>query len=162
MFVLTLKAPVKGKIKTILLIPLCMVTVFLVCFTLVSFDKKPQDKTLIGDREYSLFAESEEERAEFLSSFGLIVDELLSEKEIIIPDEFSPLYEEYNALQKRQGLDLENFKEKTATQYIYSLSDCDIEGEKAYADILVYKGRVIAGHLTSYLQNGKMNTFMKE
>lgn len=162
MFVLTLKTPAKGKIKMILLIPLCCVTAFLVCFVLVSFDEKPQNKTVIGDREYSLSAENEEQQEEFLSSFGLNAYELLSEKEIVIPDEFSPLYEEYNALQKRQGLDLEKYKGKTATQYIYSLSDCDIEGEKAYADIIVYKGRVIAGHLTNYLQNGNMYTFTKE
>ena len=162
MFVLTLKTPAKGKIKTILLILLCLVITFLVCFALVSFAEKPQDKVIIKDKEYSLFAQSEEERAEFLSSFGLTCDELLSEKEVVIPDEFSPLYEEYNALQKRQGLDLEKFQGKTAKQYIYSLSDCDIEGEKAYADIIVYKGRVIAGHLTNYLQNGNMYTFTKE
>lgn len=162
MFVLTLKTPKKGKIKTVLLIPLCLIIAFSVCFALVSFDEKPQDKVIIKDKEYSLFAKSEEERAEFLSSFGLIVDELLSEKEITVPDEFSPLFEEYNALQKLQGLDLEKFKGETAIQYIYSLSNCDIEGEKAYADIIVYGGRVIAGHLTNYLQNGNMYTFIKE
>jgi hypothetical protein len=45
--------------------------------------------------------------ADYLESLGWAVDtESATEKQVVIPERFSNVYEEYNSLQKAQGFDL--------------------------------------------------------
>ena len=53
-----------------------------------------------------------------------------------IPDEFDETYEEYNDLQKTQGLDLEKYKGRNATLYVYSVRN-DPSGEEGVTANLV-------------------------
>lgn len=56
---------------------------------------------------------TETQRQDFLKSMGWTVSEKYTEcKVVTIPEEFNDVYEEYNKLQKKQGFDLENTKEK--------------------------------------------------
>ena len=69
------------------------------------------------------------------------VDE--SVDEVIIPQDFNSVYEKYNEIQKKSVFDLSNYAGKPAKRYTYSIDD----GKKAV--ILVYKNRIIGGHITS-------------
>ncbi|MBR6632715.1 MAG: DUF4830 domain-containing protein [Clostridia bacterium] len=88
----------------------------------------------------------------FLKSYGWEVEDTpVSERSVTIPQEFDQLYEEYNKLQKGEGLDLEKYKGKTVDMYTYSITNAD---GKAYATVLVYKNRVIGGDVSSAENNG--------
>ena len=57
-------------------------------------------------------------RMQYLASIGLKPRETPEEvKNIVIPEVFSDVYENYNQLQRRAGFDLADFKGKEATVY---------------------------------------------
>lgn len=95
--------------------------------------------------EYSLKAETEEQRLELLRGFGIENAELTESDEITIPENFNSITEKYNETQKQIGLDLSPYKGQKAQRLTYSLN-----GEKAScAVLLVNNGRLIGGHLTN-------------
>ena len=101
-----------------------------------------------------------EDRVEFLSGFGWTVSEQpLESEEVTIPDEFDTVFIEYNNLQKLQGLDLSNYKRKDVMRYTYEVKNYpDYEG-KVYANLLIYKNRVIGGDICSAAYDGFVVTF---
>lgn len=95
--------------------------------------------------EYSLKAETEEQRLELLRGFGIENAELTESDEITIPENFNSITEKYNETQKQIGLDLSPYKGQKAQRLTYS-----VNGEKAScAVLLVNNGRLIGGHLTN-------------
>lgn len=95
--------------------------------------------------EYSLKAETEEQRLELLRGFGIENAELTESDEITIPENFNSITEKYNETQKQIGLDLSPYKGQKAQRLTYSLN-----GDKAScAVLLVNNGRLIGGHLTN-------------
>ena len=66
-------------------------------------------------------------------------------EEIIIPQVFNKTYEEYNNLQKKVGLDLSRYAGKNVYKATYEL----VDSKTNYAVILIYKNRMIGGHLTN-------------
>ncbi len=105
-----------------------------------------------------------EERVAFFSQFGWeISTDPLEVKEVVIPTEFDETYEEYNMLQKSQGLDLSKYKGKRAKFWSYEIknypgyenTDGVIRG-----NILVYDGIVIGGDVCSIELDGFMSGFM--
>ncbi len=105
-------------------------------------------------------ASNAEERIAFFSQFGWeISTDPLEVKEIVIPEEFDETYEEYNALQKSQGLDLSKYKGRRAKFWSYEIknypgyenSDGVIRG-----NILVYDGIVIGADVCSIELDGFM------
>ncbi len=95
--------------------------------------------------EYSLKAETEEQRLELLRGFGIEKAELTESDEITIPENFNSITEKYNETQKQIGLDLSPYKGQKAQRLTYS-----VNGEKAScAVLLVNNGRLIGGHLTN-------------
>ena len=99
-----------------------------------------------GVGKISLLASSEEERSEFFEQFGYEVREIEC-KEIIIPAE-SEEFEEYNELQKSQGLDLEDYCGKKAKMYTVSIEN---NKQELFGVIIVIRGKVVAAHLTDNL-----------
>lgn len=101
-----------------------------------------------------------EDRISFLSQFGWEADEKTVEEETVtIPDKFNKIYKGYNEIQKMQGLDLEKYRRKEITRYTYTLSNYpDYEG-KVYANILVYRNKVIGGDISSADVNGFVHGF---
>lgn len=102
-----------------------------------------------------------EEQLTFLEELGYKADpNPVFSDEVIIPEEFDSVYEEYNALQKSQGLNLEKYKGKTVMRYTYVLNE---EGEnKSYATLLIYKNRIIGGDITTLGENGQVARLEKE
>ena len=95
--------------------------------------------------EYSLKAETEDQRLELLRGFGIENAELTESDEITIPENFNSITEKYNETQKQIGLDLSPYKGQKAQRITYT-----VNGEKAScAVLLVNNGRLIGGHLTN-------------
>lgn len=103
-----------------------------------------------------------ENRIEFLRQFGWETDgDCIEEVEIKIPADFDKIMKAYNEVQKSQGLDLDKYKGMNATRYTYQISNYpDYEG-KVFANIIIYKNRVIGGDICSSDINGFIQGFEK-
>ncbi len=102
-----------------------------------------------------------EDRVEFLSRFGWEVDsEPLEEKEVIIPAEFDKIFAGYNQIQKAQGLDLGKYKKKKLMRYTYKVTNYEGDGT-VYANILVYRNRIVGGDICSAEAGGFVHGFEK-
>lgn len=67
-----------------------------------------------------------------------------------IPDEFDTVYETYNAVQKKSGFDLEEFRGKAVTRYTYQLQNHEMSGNmRVFLGIIVYESRIIAADIYS-------------
>lgn len=101
-----------------------------------------------------------ENRLEFLSQFGWEAGkDAVEEVEVRIPSDFDKVMNAYNEVQKAQGLDLSKYKGKTATRYTYQITNYpDYEGT-VYANIIVYKNRVIGGDICSSDVSGFIHGF---
>ncbi|MCL2096739.1 MAG: DUF4830 domain-containing protein [Oscillospiraceae bacterium] len=103
-----------------------------------------------------------EERIEFLRQFGWEVSpEPVEAVEILIPKEFDSVYKKYNDVQKAQSLNLEKYRNKAVKRYTYEITDYPNHTGTVYANILVYKDRVIGGDICSAEINGFMHGFDK-
>ena len=93
---------------------------------------------------------SAEQAADFLEQFGWKVDRSsIQTVEVTLPATFDKVFVGYNELQKRQGLDLSKYCNKDVTRYTCTVTNYpDVEGT-VYANVLVYRGRVIGGDLCS-------------
>ena len=102
---------------------------------------------------------SAEDRIAFLKQFGWSVEETpIEEKTVTIPGEFDKVFVGYNDLQKQQGLDLSKYKRKEVTRYTYKISNYQGYEGTVYANILVYRGKVIGGDICSADVNGFVST----
>ena len=84
-----------------------------------------------------------EQRGEYLSQLGWQYDSKFIEKQVTVPKEFDDVYKAYNAIQKSQGFNLENYKGKKATVYTYSITNYG-DDSIVVADLMVYDGSLIA------------------
>jgi hypothetical protein len=106
--------------------------------------------------------ETNEDRIEFLRLFGWEVEAEAKEIiQVVIPNEFDPVYEKYNQLQIGEGLDLEKYKGKSVKRYTYLVSNYEYDGT-VYANLLIYKDRVIGGDICSAKLDGFVHGFTKE
>ena len=103
-----------------------------------------------------------EDAASFLSQFGWTVNATPVEvKTVTIPEEFDKVFASYNELQKEQGLNLSKYKNKDVTRYTFSVTNYpDYEGT-VYANVLVYRNRVIGGDICSADVSGFVHGFEK-
>ena len=102
------------------------------------------------------------ERTAFLRDFGWEVSETPEEcVEVTVPARFDSVYEDYNRLQKEQGLDLTRYRGKKVMRYTYTVNnypDCD---GTVYASLLLYKNRLIGGDICSADAAGFLHGFEK-
>ncbi|MBE6662617.1 MAG: DUF4830 domain-containing protein [Ruminococcaceae bacterium] len=99
----------------------------------------------------------------FLSQFGWKVeDEPLEEVKVTIPDEFDKVFTAYNEIQRRQGLNLSKYKRKEVTRYTYTVTNYEGYDGKVYANVLVYRNRVVGGDICSADTTGFIHGFEKE
>lgn len=103
---------------------------------------------------------TEEDRAEFLASFGWeISEEPLEVREVIIPKDFDNVYAEYNELQKATGYDLTKYSGKRCKRYSYIVTNYPGNEKDVQANILVYKDKIIGGDVSSAKLDGFMHGF---
>ena len=88
----------------------------------------------------------------------LVIGTCASEQtqEILIPEEFSPVYQDYNELQKQQGYDLEDYAGRKCTLYTYAVTNYPDKNQTVLADLYLYRDRIIGGDIHSTDLNGFM------
>lgn len=95
----------------------------------------------------------------FLSQYGWEVESTpVEECEITIPKEFDKVMLSYNEIQKHQGLDLTKYSKKTANRYTFRVTNYPEYEGTVYANIIIYKDKVIAGDICSADARGFMHT----
>lgn len=103
-----------------------------------------------------------EDRIAFLSQFGWRVEQTpVEEVEVTVPEKFDKVFNGYNEIQKRQGLDLSKYKGKTVTRYTYEVTNYENENGKVYANVIVYRNKVIGGDICSAKVGGFIHGFSK-
>ena len=103
-----------------------------------------------------------DDAAAFLSQFGWVVDAgSVETREVTIPAEFDKVFAGYNELQKSQGLDLSKYKKKTVTRHTFTVTNYEGTEGTVYANVLVYRNRVIGGDICSADVNGFIHGFEK-
>ena len=91
-----------------------------------------------------------EERVDFLRSYGWEVDaNPIAEQDVRIPDTFDAAYESYNALQKTKGLDLTRYQWRKCQLYVYQVRNDPSGEEGVTANLVLYRGRLIAADICS-------------
>lgn len=108
----------------------------------------------------SLMAEvaaTPEERIDFLRELGWEVDAGTENKQLIhIPEQFTPVYEDYNALQKEQGYDLSLYSGKDCMLYSYTVLNYPDPGQTVVANLYTYRNRIVGGDVHSTNLDGFM------
>jgi hypothetical protein len=104
--------------------------------------------------------ETNEDRLYLLTSLGWEVEiEPEAYSEVLIPEEFSDVYENYNKIQKTMGLDLSKYKGDKVMRYTYVV--VNYPGEKdVRATLLVYKNRLIGGDVCTVRLDGFMHNLL--
>ena len=101
-------------------------------------------------------------RKSFLSQFGWETSSEPVEEEIVtIPDNFDKIFTGYNAIQKQQGMDLEKYRKKEMTRYTYEITNYPDYDGVVYANILVYRDKVVGGDICSARSDGFVHGFEK-
>ena len=112
--------------------------------------------------KYSLRAQTNYDRIDFLSQFGWQVScEPIEVYEVVIPEQFNQVYENYNKIQKEQGLDLSKYCGKSCIRYTYEILNYKETDQKTRANILIFEDKVIGGDVCSVELNGFMHGFVK-
>ena len=95
-------------------------------------------------------ADTDAGRISFLEKQGWTVKaEQVDEVTFTLPATFDRVMQGYNEIQKAQGLDLSRYRKKKVTRYTYEVTNYpDYEGT-VYANLIVYRGRIIAADLSS-------------
>ena len=100
---------------------------------------------------------STEDRVSFLAACGWTVDAASEQVQAIhIPEAFSPVYEDYNELQRQQGYDLADYRGRDCRLYSYQVTNWPDENQHVLANLYVYKGRIIGGDIHSTNLDGFM------
>lgn len=148
MFICTLKFDRKKAIFVIAMAALVLIGIILLVGAFTGGAK--------NEAKAALSARSEKGRAAYLADCGWTVETpALSEDTVLIPKQFSPVFEEYNELQKQQGFDLSDYCGMEVTMYTYRVLDSGREGD-VLAVLYVLNGAVIGGDVHSTALDGFM------
>ena len=91
---------------------------------------------------------TKEDRLAFMQSFGIQVADSEETQSFVIPKNFDRVILGYNEIQKKQGLDVSKYTRKKITRYTYEVTNASCDG-KVYANLFVYRGRIIACDVSS-------------
>jgi hypothetical protein len=102
------------------------------------------------------------DRVSFLQDFGWEVTTSPKESsQVRIPQESSPVFDRYNALQKSQGYDLKPYAGETVMRYVYQVNNYPGASEPVYATLLIRKNQIIGGDVTDTGAKGKIQGFQR-
>ena len=91
----------------------------------------------------------------YLENLGWqVTPEPIEVQEILIPREWSPVYQAYNAIQLEAGFDLTDYKGRPAVRHTYEVLNYPGQPDGVVADVLVTDGRVIGGAIQSIHLDG--------
>ncbi len=93
---------------------------------------------------------TDEGRMAFIKSLGWqTTGEVIESESFTLPETFDRVLLGYNEIQKDQGLDLSRYRKKRVTRYTYEVTNFDGYEGKVYLNLIVYRGKVIAGDVSS-------------
>ena len=93
---------------------------------------------------------TDEDRLNFLRSLGWeTTGEVVSQESFTLPVTFDRVLLGYNEIQKTQGLDLSRYRKKKVTRYTYQVTNYEGYDGTVYANLIVYRHRIIAGDICS-------------
>lgn len=101
-------------------------------------------------------ADVQQSHRDYLAALGWETEGLVSTDQVILPEEFTPEYEEYLSVQADGDFDLLPYAGLTATRYTYSVTNYPSGEEDVLADLLVLDGIVVGGELRSAALDGFM------
>ncbi len=103
-----------------------------------------------------------DDRINFLTQFGWEVEkEAVNESEVKIPGELDKILSAYNDIQSNLGLDINKYKGKNVMRYTYKVTNYPDYDGTVYANLIVYKNKVIAGDLCSSDHDGFIHGLQK-
>lgn len=157
MFILTMKT----SKKKLMIIPIVVFIMALIIIMIFYGKSENNNYAICPIGKYSVSATNNNERIEFLSQFGWKVEpEPIEICNIRIPSTFNSVYENYNSIQKEQGLDLVDYMGKNCERYTYKVLNYPNCSGAVYADLLIYNGIVIGGDVCSEELGGFMHSFI--
>ncbi len=146
MFIYSMKAT---TIKFFGVISLALVTLIVLIAFIEPYEPVSVGDTTVAKINYGKIKEASDVR-DFLSQFGWLTSEEPIESVVVgIPENFDRVISEYNEIQKMQGLNLEKFKGKDVTRYTFTVKNYPNSDKTVYANVLVYKKKVIGGDICS-------------
>lgn len=114
----------------------------------------------MGEYKYDKI-KTEEDVRKFLEQFGWEVSGApLEQVSIRIPSQFDKVMNAYNELQKSQGLDLSKYRDKEVTRYTYQITNYPDYSGTVYANVILYKHKVIGGDVCSSDVTGFISGFI--
>ena len=159
MFVFTCKA---STIKILSLLSLLTVAVVLVVALLPTSAPDVIHTAYLTPAMQQVKAQNVQSCPEFLSAFGWTVEaEPYDVAEVTIPAEFDRIFTAYNNIQLRQGMDLSRYKQKTVSRYTYRVTNYPDYDGTVYANLFVYRDKIIAGDVCTADVNGFLHGFSK-
>lgn len=101
-----------------------------------------------------------EEGVKTLQNYGWVVDENpVDEANVIIPNPFDLVYENYNQIQIEAGLDLTPYMGMSGKRYTYSVKNYPEDvGEEVFANVICINGEVVAGDIMTVSLQGFMHS----
>ncbi|MCQ2432078.1 MAG: DUF4830 domain-containing protein [Clostridia bacterium] len=157
MFVYSVRASALRFVSVIVLsvIALAALIAFVPTYVPASVIVKENSVTVSGIR-------TEEDRIGFLKQFGWeVAGDAPEAVEVTVPARFDKVCENYNAIQKAQGMDLSRYRGKKVMRYTYTLASYPGYDGTVLASILVYKNKVIGGDICSADVTGFLHGFKK-
>ncbi|MBE6596299.1 MAG: DUF4830 domain-containing protein [Ruminococcaceae bacterium] len=160
MFIYSLRA---STIKFFAVICVALVALITLIAFVPDYGDSVVDQTVSKDASISYDKiKTNEDRIEFLSQFGWEVKaEAVTASEVTIPNEFDKVFTGYNEIQKRQGLDLSKYKKKNVMRYTYEITNYNGYDGTVYANLIIYRNRVIGGDICSADVTGFIHGFEK-
>ena len=96
-----------------------------------------------------------EDRIEFLSQFGIrVFSDSEEEESFLLPETLDRVLLSYNEIQKEQGLDLSRYCKKQVRRYTYKVENYKDGTLCVYANVIVYRHRVIGGDISASGEGG--------
>lgn len=105
---------------------------------------------------------TENDRREFIKAQGYeIADKAVDKVSFSVPKDFDRIISGYNEIQKKQGLDLGRYKGKKVTRYTYLVTNYEGYDGAVYANLVVYRKKIIACDVSSSDPTGFVEPLVK-
>ena len=148
MFVYSMKA---NTLKFFGVIAIALVALVSLILFVPSYEV-PSSATIAAIKETINYEriKTNDDRIQFLEQFGWVVlSDPVEQAEITIPADFDKVMQSYNELQKQQGLDLSKYRKKQMSRVTYQISNYPNYNGTVYANLIIYKNRIIGGDISS-------------
>ena len=99
--------------------------------------------------------ESAQDIQTWFTGYGLEVDGAsITADKVKIPRKWDDSFSAFNGVVQQSGMDLARYKGKKVMRYTYKITNYEGYSEPVYANLLVYKNKVVGGDVCSADPNG--------